>query len=159
MSNTEETRASIPCTKPRVPCSTRPSDWDLDASGPNQWQQAIETCQQCPVLSQCRELVQLLSAKGTGPKGMIWAGIAYDSRGRVVLDLNQHNDSAVLHASMKIFRRSPNTISIHSTTREPFDATTVKGVHLVLRRRDHSRTSQRPSAVLEVKQQSPSHHW
>ncbi|MCU1643819.1 MAG: hypothetical protein JWN03_4094 [Nocardia sp.] len=141
MSNFEDTPTPTSTTKPRVPCSAKPTDWDLDASGPDEWHRSIETCQRCPVFSQCDNLAQVFAAAGIGPRGMIWAGVAYDNNGRIVLDINQHKNSLVPHGPMRITRRLTSAPPSHQRVSNVLDMTKVKGVHLVIGRRGVARTS------------------
>ncbi|MFE9328884.1 WhiB family transcriptional regulator [Nocardia sp. NPDC052278] len=139
MSNIEDNQAPRQRTKLRVPCSARPTDWDLDTGGPQEWQQAIETCRQCPVLAQCSDLAQGFTTAGMEPRGVIWAGVPYDDRGRIVVDLNQHKNSLVLRGPTRISRRTVGASPFHRPICESFEVTKVKGVHLTIRRRSHIR--------------------
>ncbi|MBO0855077.1 MAG: hypothetical protein J2P18_15095 [Nocardia sp.] len=74
----------------RPPCADGPDDWDLDVGTPESWRTAVQTCAECPLLSQCAELAQALIIRGDGPRAMIWAGVAYDGSGKVVENLDRH---------------------------------------------------------------------
>ncbi|MEC3920672.1 hypothetical protein [Nocardia sp. CDC160] len=79
----------------RPPCVDRPSDWDLDAGTPDAWQAAVQICGSCELLTRCAELAQALIQRGTGPRALVWAGVAYDDAGRVVQDLERYRNTSV----------------------------------------------------------------
>ncbi|MEC3920333.1 hypothetical protein [Nocardia sp. CDC160] len=132
-------------TKPRVPCSANPSDWDLDASGPAQWQRSIQTCRHCPVSAQCHDLARGFAKAGIGPRGMIWAGVAYDSNGKIVADINRHRETPVLRGPTRITRRRTNTLPSHHLSRAP-EIPAVTGMHLIMGRRSDPASQQHPAA-------------
>lgn len=65
-----------------TPCSSNPGPWDLDASGLDDWLQAIDACAGCPALAACAA-----RAAEVGPKSMIWAGHAYSDKGKPLSEL------------------------------------------------------------------------
>ncbi|MFI7671910.1 hypothetical protein [Nocardia sp. NPDC049526] len=81
----------------RPPCADGPDDWDLDVGTPESWRAAMRTCESCPVFAKCEQLAQTLIERGTGPRAMIWAGVPYDSAGKVVTDLDRHRITPVDH--------------------------------------------------------------
>lgn len=81
----------------RPPCADGPDDWDLDVGNPESWRSAVRTCAACPLLAECSQLAQALTARGDGPRAMIWAGVAYDSAGRVVENLDRHRTTPLDH--------------------------------------------------------------
>lgn len=81
----------------RPPCADGPDDWDLDVGNPESWRAAVRICSGCPLLSECSQLAQTLIARGDTPRAMIWAGVAYDSAGRIVENLDRHRTTPVDH--------------------------------------------------------------
>jgi hypothetical protein len=89
----------------RPPCADGPDDWDLDVGTPQSWRAAMRICESCPLFRNCEQLVETLIERGTGPKAMIWAGVAYDSAGKVVTDLDRHRITPLDHKRpMRIIR-------------------------------------------------------
>ncbi|WP_067900435.1 hypothetical protein [Nocardia vaccinii] len=84
-------------TAQRPPCADDPNDWDLDVGTPDSWRAAVQTCFECPLRVTCDQLVQELTARGDGPRAMIWAGVAYDSTGRIVDNLERHRAAPLDH--------------------------------------------------------------
>ena len=82
-------------TAHRPACADGPDNWDLDVGTPDSWRAAIQTCHHCPLFAKCGQLAQTLTARGDGPRAMIWAGIAYDSAGRVVENLDRHRATPI----------------------------------------------------------------
>ncbi|MGW4843063.1 hypothetical protein [Nocardia brasiliensis] len=104
--NTVELRplpsGTAPANPQRTPtrkplCADRPDDWDLDTGTPDTWRNAIELCNACPLLGQCRELADSLTSRGDVPRAMIWAGIPYDSTGKIVENLDRYRAAPLDH--------------------------------------------------------------
>ncbi|MBO0884965.1 MAG: hypothetical protein J2P17_32450 [Mycobacterium sp.] len=113
-------------TGQRPPCADVPDNWDLDAGTPEAWHSAVRTCLHCPLLTQCQQLAQSLIDRGDGPRAMIWAGVAYDNAGHVVVDLDRHRTVPLDHKRpMRIIRNGARPTQISS-------APTVPRRHLVL---------------------------
>ncbi|WP_280472022.1 hypothetical protein [Nocardia cyriacigeorgica] len=107
-------------TSARPPCADTPDNWDLDAGTPEAWRTAVNTCSGCPVLAQCRQLAEMLIARGDYPRSMIWAGTAYDASGHVVDDLDKHRVAALDNKRpMRIIRNGPRPSRIESTSGAP----------------------------------------
>jgi hypothetical protein len=101
------TGATTP-TKPKPPCAANPGDWDLDTGTPDIWQEAVRTCHGCLILAQCREFAGTLTVRGTPPRSMIWAGVAYDGSGEVIENLDQHRVGPVGRRQLlRIVRTEP----------------------------------------------------
>ncbi|WP_063044587.1 hypothetical protein [Nocardia pseudovaccinii] len=95
----------------RPPCADGPDDWDLDVGTPESWRAAIQTCHHCPLFAKCEQLAQTLSERGDGPRAMIWAGVAYDSAGRVVENLDRHRTTPIDHKRpLRIIRNSTRPV-------------------------------------------------
>lgn len=104
----------------RPPCADLPDSWDLDAGTPEAWQSAVRTCNSCPLIAQCRQLVQTLIARGDGPRAMIWAGIAYDNSGNVIENLDRHRTVPVDHKRpLRIIRNGSRPLPNQSVTSVP----------------------------------------
>ncbi|MBF6175670.1 hypothetical protein [Nocardia blacklockiae] len=95
----------------RPPCADGPDDWDLDVGTPESWRSAIRTCQSCPLFAKCDQLAQALIARGDGPRAMIWAGVAYDSAGRIVENLDRHRAAPIDHKRpLRIIHNGPRPV-------------------------------------------------
>ncbi|MQY23654.1 hypothetical protein [Nocardia macrotermitis] len=81
----------------RPPCADGPDDWDMDAGNPDSWRSAVRICAECPLFTNCRQLAESLIERGSGPRAMIWAGVAYDAAGRVVENLDRHRVAPIDH--------------------------------------------------------------
>lgn len=81
----------------RPPCADGPDDWDLDVGNPESWRAAVRICSGCPLLTECSQLAQTLITRGDGPRAMIWAGVAYDSAGKIVENLDRHRTAPIDH--------------------------------------------------------------
>jgi len=81
----------------KPPCADGPDDWDLDTGNPDTWRAAMRVCESCPLFARCEQLVRTLTERGTGPRAMIWAGVAYDNTGKVVTDLDRHRVTPIDH--------------------------------------------------------------
>ncbi|NUS43793.1 MAG: hypothetical protein HOQ24_08920 [Mycobacteriaceae bacterium] len=75
---------------PPPPCAAHPDDWDMDVGTPDGWQRAVTACRGCPLLTRCAGQAAALTARGQVPRSMIWAGVGYDSAGRIVHDLARY---------------------------------------------------------------------
>ncbi|BCK57300.1 hypothetical protein [Nocardia wallacei] len=95
----------------RPPCADGPDDWDLDVGTPESWRSAIRTCHSCPLFANCDQLAQTLIARGDAPRAMIWAGVAYDSAGRVVENLDRHRATPIDHKRpLRIIHNGPRPV-------------------------------------------------
>ncbi|MEV0297660.1 hypothetical protein [Nocardia sp. NPDC050710] len=95
----------------RPPCADVPNNWDLDAGTPDAWRTAVRLCADCPLLTQCAQLAQSLTASGDGPRAMIWAGVAYDGAGKVVENLDSHRTTPLDHKRpMRIVRNGARPV-------------------------------------------------
>ena len=113
------TTASTPSGH-RPLCADGPNDWDLDVGSPESWRSAIRVCASCPLLTQCSEMAQTLIARGDGPRAMIWAGVAYDSAGKIVENLDRHRTSPVDHKRpLRIIRNGARPVCVDSTPETP----------------------------------------
>lgn len=93
----------------RPPCADRPDDWDLDMGTLDSWRAAVSVCENCPLLAGCADLAQTLIERGAAPRALIWAGVAYDSAGRVVEHLERYRSTSMVD-------RRPIRI-VHNVTR------------------------------------------
>lgn len=80
--------------------------------GPEVWQRAVRTCADCPILNQCRGLARLLTARGLVPRSMIWAGVGYDSYGRVIANLDLHRARDQTKAAAAKVRRKATVVRL-----------------------------------------------
>lgn len=104
----------------RPPCADVPDNWDMDTGTPDAWRAAVRTCQNCPLFVQCSQLAQMLTARGDGPRAMIWAGIAYDNSGSVIENLDRHRAAPIDHKRpMRIIRNGPRPLRTVSTLPAP----------------------------------------
>ncbi|MGK8503865.1 hypothetical protein [Nocardia asiatica] len=113
--------SSIPAkSNQRPPCADVPDNWDMDTGNPDAWRAAVRTCQSCPLLAQCQQLAQSLTARGDGPRAMIWAGVAYDNSGGVIENLDRHRAAPIDHKRpMRIIRNGPRPLRTVSTLPAP----------------------------------------
>ncbi|MBB5918785.1 hypothetical protein BJY24_007697 [Nocardia transvalensis] len=127
--STASTARPLPKSSHRPPCADGPDDWDLDVGTPESWQSAVRTCHSCPLFDNCSQLAQSLITRGDGPRAMIWAGVAYDSAGRVVENLERHRATPIDHKRpLRIIRTGPRPVCV-----EPSPPTPHR--HIVLGRR------------------------
>jgi hypothetical protein len=72
-------------------CSENPTWWDLDSGTSEIWSRAVRICGTCPMLTSCDQSAHELTERGLGPRAAIWAGVGYDSAGRVIADLMHYS--------------------------------------------------------------------
>ncbi|RJO79872.1 hypothetical protein D5S18_00945 [Nocardia panacis] len=109
-----------PKSAQRPPCADLPRDWDMDTGTPDTWRTAVRLCQGCPLLTQCRQLAQTLTARGDGPRAMIWAGVAYDAAGKVVENLEAHRVVSADHKRpIRIVRNGPRPMCSETVKATP----------------------------------------
>ncbi|MGK8503189.1 hypothetical protein [Nocardia asiatica] len=77
----------------RPPCADNPERWDLDVGTSTQWRESVRICGRCTLLAACARRAAALVAEGSAPKGMIWAGVGYDSTGNAVANLESYRSS------------------------------------------------------------------
>lgn len=69
-----------------TPCRENPAGWDIDQSGSAELWAAVRACRvDCPLLAACAAVAR---SGRVSVRAMVWAGVVYDERGRV-LDLNK----------------------------------------------------------------------
>ncbi|WP_460698718.1 hypothetical protein [Nocardia thraciensis] len=104
----------------RPPCADGPDDWDLDVGTPESWRTAVRTCNSCPLFTSCRQLAETLIERGDGPRAMIWAGVAYDSAGRIVENLDRHRATPADHKRpLRIIRTGTRPVCAESAAPTP----------------------------------------
>ncbi|WP_157573990.1 hypothetical protein [Nocardia jejuensis] len=104
----------------RPPCAEDPSAWDLDVGTPESWRIAVEICQHCPLLIQCRGRAENFIARGDAPRAMIWAGVGYDNAGKIVENLDRHRIAPVdRNRPMRIIRTSADPNRAEPALRAP----------------------------------------
>ncbi|MFF3569876.1 hypothetical protein [Nocardia jiangxiensis] len=104
----------------RPPCADGPDDWDMDSGNPDSWRTAVRICAECPLYTNCRELAETLAARGNGPRGMIWAGVAYDSMGKIVENLDRHRVASIDHKRpLRIFHNGERPVRADSASSTP----------------------------------------
>ncbi|MEV6280202.1 hypothetical protein [Nocardia sp. NPDC051832] len=104
----QEVSSDSPIASRRPSCADAPGNWDLDIGTPDIWRAAVEVCASCPLLGECRELVTALLERGEGPRAMIWAGVGYDSQGKVIENLDRHRTGVGdLQRPLRIIRTGP----------------------------------------------------
>lgn len=82
-----EARGMIPLTssEPGVgTCAGKSASWELTGQNLASWQRAIDSCQKCPILSQCRATLRDRISDGEPPQDQIVAGAAFDYYGNHV---------------------------------------------------------------------------
>lgn len=77
-------------------CSKQPHHWDLDVVDLPNWLGAIQTCWSCPLLDSCRTERDQFYPHRAGPRSVIWAGTAYNERGKE-LSIRQLRRRAFVH--------------------------------------------------------------
>lgn len=94
-----------------TPCAEYPEDWDLDAGSPERWRRAAQLCHEaCPLREPCAARAQALIGRNTPPVAMIWAGIAYNRRGKAIKDLDKYH--ATRHKAVTAISRREGTMTI-----------------------------------------------
>ncbi len=111
---------TFPARTQRPPCADGPDDWDLDVGTPESWRAAVLACQDCPLRVSCEQLAQELTARGAGPRAMIWAGVAYDSAGKIVENLDRHRAAPLDHRRpLRIVRTGARPVCAEPTPSIP----------------------------------------
>ncbi len=104
----------------RPPCADGPDDWDLDVGTPDSWRAAVRICASCPLLTECSQLAEALIARGDGPRAMIWAGVAYDSAGKIVENLDRHRTAPLDHKRpLRIIRTGARPVCVEPAPATP----------------------------------------
>ncbi|WP_157121181.1 hypothetical protein [Nocardia miyunensis] len=104
----------------RPPCADGPDNWDMDSGTPDSWRAAVRICSECPLYTNCRELVETLTARGNGPRGMIWAGVAYDAAGKIVENLDRHRVGLIDHKRpLRIIHNGERPVGAESASPAP----------------------------------------
>lgn len=75
-----------PISANSIACTIDPQSWDLDEGSYLAGIDAKAECSRCPRLGQCKSELSAMIAAKTPPRAVIWAGIAFTHRGRVIRD-------------------------------------------------------------------------
>lgn len=82
-----EARGIIPLTTPEPgvgTCAGKSASWELTGQNLTSWQRAIDSCHECPILTQCGTTLRDRIAGGEPPQDQIVAGAAFDYYGNHV---------------------------------------------------------------------------
>jgi len=106
-----EARGMIPLTAPEPgvgTCAGKSATWELTGQNLASWQRAIDSCHECPILTQCRDALRDRIAGGEPPQDQIVAGAVFDYYGN-------HVPADRLRAYAVLRARTPRGPATHVT--------------------------------------------